>query len=88
MTLKEEILHDINDVPESSLQTLLQFVRFLISNSEASGKESKKPYRSGKWIQGEILMSDDFDDPMEFVSESEMRILEAMRDEKIQEAAV
>ena len=33
-------------------------------------------------------MSDDFDDPLEFVSPEEMKVPEAMREGKLQEAAV
>ncbi len=44
-----------------------------------------KPIRHGGWVDGEIWMSDGFDDPLEFVSPEEMKVLEAMRADKKQE---
>lgn len=37
-----------------------------------------KPVRHGEWVAGEVWISDDFDDPLEFVSPEEQRVLEAM----------
>ena len=90
MTLREEIMQNINEVPENSLTLLLQFVRFLKEEAKME-KLEKKTIRHGGWVKGEIWMSDDFDDPLEFVSADEMRVLEAMRENKraeLQEAVV
>lgn len=42
-------------------------------------KDQGKPVRQGGWVKGEIYISDDFNDPMDFVSEEEARLLEAFR---------
>ncbi|MBQ3447460.1 MAG: hypothetical protein IJG37_07445 [Synergistaceae bacterium] len=42
MTLREEIQHYIDDVPESSLQLLLQFVRFLRESPAVPAKREKR----------------------------------------------
>ena len=98
MNLQEEALKAVKDVPIGSLPELIKFARFLkTSHQEAIDKrmavKDKKPVRQGGWVKGEIWMSDDFNDPLEFVSEDEMLVLEAMRAHKleqseIQEAAV
>ncbi len=85
MTLKEEILHDINDVPESSLQTLLQFVRFLRESPVIQAKHEKKKRNRPRLVgvlEGQVWISEDFNDPLEFVSHEEMHVLEAMREAK------
>ena len=93
--LREEILREINDVPESSLSLLLQFVRFLkkadLTVGVPESRPKGKPYRKGGWVKDEIWMSDDFDDQFELVSREEMRVLEALRESRkmeLQEAAV
>lgn len=95
MTLKEEILHCIDDVPERSMPLLLQFVRFLRESPAVTEqlKEKKKRDRPRLLgvLKGQVWMSDDFNDPMDFVSEDEQRVLEAMREVKrkvVQEAVV
>ena len=89
MTLREEILHDIEDVPENSLQLLLQFVRFLRESRAVPVKREKKKRDKPRLLgvlEGQVWMSDDFDDPLEFVSPEEMKVLEAMREAKKSEA--
>lgn len=74
MTLREEIYHDIKDVPENTLQILHQFVRFLKENpadvsensGEASQKKRDRPRLLGV-LEGKVWISDDFNDPLEFV---------------------
>ncbi len=90
MTLKEEALQAVEEVPEEKLPSLIDFARYLKSSyeaelNEAKAKTEKKPRRHGGWIKGEIWMSDDFNDPMDFVSEDEMRVLEIMRASKNQQ---
>lgn len=94
MMLREEDLKVLEEVPAGKWHEVMDFARYLIASFE-KGKmpEAKKDnsYRSGGWVNGEIWMSDDFNDPMDFVSSEEMRVLEAMRDskrEKLQELAV
>ena len=87
MTLREEVLQVIEQIPEQKLPSLIDFARYLKSSYEAEHNEAKaaaerKPRRHGGWIKGEVWMSDDFNDPMEFVSEDEMRVLEIMRASK------
>ncbi|MBQ9574040.1 MAG: DUF2281 domain-containing protein, partial [Synergistaceae bacterium] len=85
MTLREEILHSIDDVPESSLQLLLQFVRFLRECPVVTAKKEKKKRDRPRLLgvlEGKVWMSDDFNDPMDFVSPEEAKVLEAMRTAK------
>ena len=77
----------VENVPIGNLPELIKFARFLRSSYEeelASGKtkKAKKPIRQGGWIKGEVRMSEDFNDTLEYVSEEEMRVLEAMRAHK------
>ena len=94
MILSEEDLKVLEGVPAGKWHEVMDFARYLIASSEKEKiPEAKqdKPYRSGGWVEGEIWMSDDFNDPMDFVSDDEMRVLGAMRDskrEKMQEVAV
>ena len=95
MTLREEAMKAVEDVPECKLDALIQFARFLKESDFTVGmpesKPKDKPYRKGGWVKGEIWMSDDFDDQLEFVSREELRVLEAIRESRkteLQEAAV
>ena len=92
MTLREEIYNDINDIPENTLQILHQFVRFLKENpadvTDNSGMGSQKKRDRPRLLgvlEGQVWISDDFNDPMDFVSEEEQRMLEVMRASKKQE---
>ena len=79
MTLREEILHDIEEVPESSLQLLLQFVRFLRESPVIPAQQKKGQRNRPRLIgvlEGQGWVSDDFDEPMELVPESEIRALQ------------
>ena len=83
MTLREEILHDIENVPESSLQLLLQFVRFLRESPVVPAKREKKKRDRPRLLgvlEGQVWMSDDFNDPMELVPQSELRALQEAAD--------
>ncbi len=95
MTLREEALKAVEEVPEYKLEALIQFARFLkeadLTVGVPESKPNSKPYRKGGWVKGEIWMSDDFDDQFEFVSREEMRMIEALRESRkmeLQEAAV
>ena len=74
MTLKEEALKALENVPIGSLPELIKFARFLRSSHQEEietwkAKKNKKPVRHGGWVKGEVWMSDDFNDSLEFVSE-------------------
>ena len=78
MTLREEIMHDIENVPESSLQLLLQFVRFLREAPAVPAKRERKKRDRPRLLgvlEGQVWMSDDFNEPLELVPESELRAL-------------
>ena len=71
MILSEEDLKVLEGVPAGKWHEVMDFARYLIASSEKEKMpEAKqdKPYRSGGWVEGEIWMSDDFNDPMDFVS--------------------
>lgn len=79
MTLREEILHNINELPENSLQLLLQFVRFLRESPAPAVKREKKKRDRPRLLgvlEGQVWMSDDFNEPLELVPESELRALQ------------
>ena len=95
MTLREEVLRTVETLPDYKLETLLQFTRFLKESKYTAGMQdnaekddaeinevlANEPVRHGRWIK-KIWMSDDFNDPMDFVSDEEMRVLDAMRSRK------
>ena len=78
MTLKEEILRNIDDVPESSLNLLLQFVRSLrespVIPAKRETKKRDRPRLLGV-LKGQGWMSEDFNEPLELVPESELQLL-------------
>ena len=91
MILREEDLKVLEGVPAGKWHEVIDFARFLAGCSEDELNTEEKPCRHGEWVKGEIWMSDDFNDPLEFVSPEEMRVLETMRENKksdLQEAAV
>ena len=94
MTFTAEEQAILESVPAGKKQELLTFAQFLADEAHSSEHDSEtetKIYRRGGWVKGQIWMSDDFNDPLEFVSGSEMRVLEAVRESKrpeLQEAAV
>ncbi len=87
MTLREEILEIVKGLPEDKLNAAIYYARYL-TDQHKEGAEDVKPVRQGGWVKGEIWMSDDFNEPMDFVSEDEARVLEVMRENKKLEAAV
>ena len=91
MILREQDIKELEKVPAGKWHELMDFVRFLTESAKADRMRVNKPVRHGEWVEGEIWMSDDFNDPLEFVSPEEMKVLEAVRESKkqeIQEAAV
>ena len=90
MTFTAEEMKILEDVPAGKKQELIQFAQFLNETHKKaidSGMKKRDRPRLLGVLKGQIWMSDDFNDPMDFVSEDEMRVLEAMREPE-QEAAV
>ena len=94
MKFTEDELAILESIPVGRKQELLQFAQFLKETHEkvvnTPKKKREKPRLVGA-LEGKVWMSDDFNDPLEFVSPDEMRVLDAMRVSKrpeLQEAAV
>ena len=100
MTFTDEEMKILEDVPAGKRQELLQFANFLNETHQKainSGMKKRDRPRLVGVLKGQVWISDDFNDPMDFVSEDEMRLLDAMRTQKksqeeeknaLQEAAV
>ena len=98
MVLLEEDLKVLKSVPAGDWHTVMGLARYLAEEHKKKLSSGKKRERPRLWgaLEGKVWMSDDFDDPMDFVSEDEVRVLEAMRaskkaahhEEELQEAAV
>ena len=82
MTFTEDELKILESIPAGKKQDLLQFAAFLKDAHEkvkdAPKKKRDRPRLVGV-LEGKVWMSEDFNDPLEFVSSSEMHVLEAMR---------
>ena len=74
MKFTEDELAILESIPAGRKQELLQFAEFLAGKKNPEGATEKKTRRSGGWVKGKIWMSDDFNDPLEFVSPDEMRV--------------
>ncbi len=88
MILREEDLKVLSEVPAGKWHEVMDFARYLTEEHKkiiSSGKKREKPRLWGA-LEGQVWMSDDFNDPMDFVSPEEMRVLEAMREAKKAEA--
>ena len=88
MILREEDLKVLEGVPAGKWHEVMDFARYLTEEHKkiiSSGKKREKPRLWGA-LEGQVWMSDDFNDPMDFVSPEEMRVLEAMREAKKSEA--
>ena len=87
MKFTDEELAVLEGIPAGKKQELLNFAQFLQDmHNKAKNTPKKKrdrPRLVGA-LEGKIWMSDDFNDPLEFVSPDEMRVLEAMREAKKQ----
>lgn len=89
MTLSSEDVKILENVPAGSWPMVIQFAQTLTEMHQKKINTVKqkrdKPRLIGA-LKGKIWMSDDFNDPLEFVSEEEMRLLETMRAGKKSEA--
>ena len=87
MKFTEEELAILESIPAGRKQELMQFAQFLKEAHKKTVNAPKtkrdKPRLVGA-LEGRVWMSDDFNDPLEFVSPDEMRVLEAMRAPKKQ----
>ncbi len=94
MTLREEVLMNLEQIPENKLSVLLHFMRFLAECPVTLGMPEKprgRPRDLYGILEGKIWVADDFDEPMELVTESELRELREAANQKaaeVQEAAV
>ena len=81
MVLREEDLKILREVPAENWHILMHLANYLAEEHKKlihSGKKRSKPRLLGA-LEGKVWISDDFNDPMDFVSKDEMRVLEAMR---------
>ncbi len=84
MILRDEDLKILREVPAENWHILMHLANYLAEEHRKviqSGKKRDKPRLLGA-LEGQVWISDDFNDPMDFVSEDEMRVLEAMRTQK------
>ncbi len=67
MTIETAILQNVEKLPESVKQALLDYTEFLVNRyCEDPATTAKNPKRGGLGIwQGKIWMADDFDEPLE-----------------------
>lgn len=69
MTIEAAILKNIENLPESVKYAVFLYTEFL--NSQYSLQQTEQPkitpkkYRSAGLMEGMIIMSDDFDEPLE-----------------------
>lgn len=75
MMLSEEDLKVLAEVPAGKWHEVMDFARYLTEEHKKkidSGKKREKPRLWGA-LEGEIWMSDDFNEPLELVPEGELR---------------
>ena len=78
MTLREEAVYALDNVPDYKLSELIHYMRFLAECPVTLGMPEKprgRPRDLCGILKGKILVADDFDEPMELVTESELRAL-------------
>jgi Protein of unknown function (DUF2281) len=64
MMLKETLWQEINALPDSRLETLLDFVHFLQFVEKQKSKDGDLPPRIPGLDAGTTWVSDDFDEPL------------------------
>lgn len=79
---EQAILEGIPAGKKRELLTFAQFLKELHEKAKNTPKKKRERPRLVGALEGEIWMSDDFNDPLEFVSPDEMKVLEAMRETK------
>ena len=93
MILREKDIKELEKVPAGKWHEVMEFARAVTEAHKNAINSCKKRDKPRLWgaLEGQVWMSDDFDDPLEFVSSEEMKVLEAMREsrkQELQEAAV
>ncbi len=93
MTLREEAIHALEEVPDFKLSELIHYMRFLRDCPVSLGRPEKprgRPRDLWGAFKDKIWVADDFDEPLELVSSKELRELreKSERAEHVQEAAV
>ena len=94
MTLREEAVFTLEQVPEFKLSELIHYMRFLCECPVNLGEAKKprgKPRNLSGALKGKIQLADDFEDGFALIPESEyMALKEAagMRNIELQEAAI
>jgi Protein of unknown function (DUF2281) len=71
MTIDLQIFQTVLKMPESLKQELLHYAKYLLekyAKTESSPEQLKQPHGYGSWA-GQIVMSDDFDEPLEDLKE-------------------
>lgn len=87
MILREKDIKELEKVPAGKWHEVMEFARAVTEAHKKainSGKKRDKPRLWGA-LEGQVWISDDFNDPMDFVSPEEQKVLEAMRENKKQE---
>lgn len=67
MTIETAILQNVEKLPESVKQAVLDYTEFLVKRYEKEMPKNEQPTkRGGRGIwKGKIWMADDFDEPLE-----------------------
>ena len=71
MTLDLQIFQTVVKMPESLKQEILHYAKYLLEKhgkTESSAEQLEQPHGYGSWA-GQIVMSDDFDEPLEDLKE-------------------
>ena len=84
MILRDEDLKILREVPADSWHILMNLAQHLAEEHRKVISSKKKRDKPRLWgaLEGQVWVSDDFNDPMDFVSEKEQQVLEAMRTQK------
>ena len=94
MTLREEAVIALDSVPDFKLSELIHYMRFLSECPVSLGQPEKKkgrPKDLPALLKDKIWVSDDFDESLELVPESELRELReaaGLHKPELQEAVV
>ena len=88
MTLREEAVYALDNVPDYKLYELIHYMRFLAECPVTLGMPEKprgRPRDLCGILKGKIWVADDFDESMELVTESELRALREKANQKATE---
>ena len=94
MILREEDIKELEKVPAGKWHGVIDFARYLTESHrkaiDSPAKKRERPRLLGV-LEGQVWMSDDFNEPMELVTESELRALREaanLKKAEVQEALV